>query len=119
MLFLRPDLVRPGYPAAQPQAGATWRDLVNRGMQPGWPGYFGSPRLATPARGAEIMRASVEEMTNLALRILDGFDYRTLQRRATRQLMDEGVRDWDAAAVEHGHRIQTQQDSWLRSKGLP
>src|SRR5215472_519635 len=84
MLFLRPDLVGPGYSTAPPQGGTTWRDLGNRGMAPGWPGYFGSPLLATPSRGAQIMRANAEEMSNLALRILDGFDYRVLQRRATR-----------------------------------
>jgi len=118
ILFLRPDLVRPGYKTAQPQAGATWRDLVNRGAAPNWPGYFGSPRLASAARGAEILRAQAEELSNLALRILEGFDHRTLQRRAAQSLTDEGVRDWDAAAVEHGRRIQEQQDSWLRGKGL-
>jgi creatinine amidohydrolase/Fe(II)-dependent formamide hydrolase-like protein len=118
MLFLRPDLVRPGYRTAQPQAGATWRDLVAKGAAGGWPGYFGSPRLATAARGAEIMRVQAQELSELAIAILDGFDHRTLRRRAAQSLTDGGVRDWDGAAVEHGRRIQEQQESWLRSKGL-
>jgi len=118
MLFLRPDLVRPGYRTAQPQAGRTWRDLVTKGAAPNWPGYYGSPRLATAARGAEIMRLQGQELSELAIAILDGLDHRTLRRRAAQSLTDEGVRDWDGAAVEHGRRIQEQQDSWLRSKGL-
>jgi len=118
MLFLRPDLVRPGYKTAQPQSGTTWRDLVNRGGASNWPGYFGSPRVATASRGAEIMRAQAEEMSKLALAILDGLDHRMLQRRAAQSLTDEGVRDWNAASAEHGLRIQAEQDSWLRSKGL-
>jgi len=118
MLFLRPDLVRPGYRTAQPQAGATWRDLVTKGAAPNWPGYYGSPRLATASRGAEIMRVQAQELSDLAIAILDGFDHRTLRRRAAQSFTDEGVRDWDGAAVEHGRRIQEQQDSWLRSKGL-
>jgi hypothetical protein len=32
--------------------------------------------------------------------------------------MDEGVRDWDGASVQHGLQIQARQDEWLRSKGL-
>jgi creatinine amidohydrolase/Fe(II)-dependent formamide hydrolase-like protein len=118
MLFIRPDLVRPGYRTAQPQAGDSWRELVDRGGAANWPGYYGSPRLATAARGAEIMRAQAQELSTLALAILDGFDHRTLQRRAAQSIMDEGVRDWDGAAVQHGLRIQAQQDEWLRSKGL-
>lgn len=118
MLFVRPDLVRPGYKTAQPQAGSTWQELVDRGSATNWPGYFGSPRLATAARGAEIMRAQAQELSNLAIAILDGFDHRTLQRRAARSLSDEGVRDWNGASIQHGLRIQTQQDTWLRSKGL-
>ena len=118
MLFIRPDLVRPGYKTAQPHSGTTWRDLVSRGGAATWPGYFGSPRLASAARGAEIMHAQSEEMSKLALSILDGFEHRTLQRRAAQSLADEGVRDWNAASVEHGSRIQAQQDSWLRGKGL-
>jgi creatinine amidohydrolase/Fe(II)-dependent formamide hydrolase-like protein len=118
LLFLRPDLVGPAYLTAVPQGGATWRDLINRGMQPGWPGYFGSPRLATAARGAASMRANADELSKLALRILDGLDHRTLQRYSTEQLMDEAVRDWDAASAAHGRNIQEQQDSWLRGKGL-
>ena len=118
MLFLRPDLVQPGYKTAQPHSGANWRDLVNRGAEPNWPGYLGSPRLATAARGAEIMRTRAQELSALALRILDGFDFRTLQRTSVQQQTDEAIRDYDAAANAHARQIQQQQDSWLQRKGL-
>src|ERR1043165_6028707 len=41
MLFLHPELVRPGYRTAPPQAGSNWRELINRGAASSWPGYFG------------------------------------------------------------------------------
>ena len=118
MLFLRPDLVHPGYKGAEPQSGATWRDLINRGQQPAWPGYYGSPRLATSARGAALMRARAEELSSLALRILDGFDHHSLQRVSNQQLGDEGIRDIVGAASEHARQLQERQDNWLRSNGL-
>ena len=118
MLFLRPELVAPGYRHAQPQSGSSWRELVDLGMRPGWPGYFGAPALATAARGAAILRSQSQDFAKLALRILDGFDYRTLQRRADQQLTDEAIKDCNAAADEHARTVQVKQLAWLRAKGL-
>ena len=113
ILFLRPDLVRPGYENAEPQSGESWRDLVTRGAEAGWPGYFGAPSLATASRGARIIEARSAEFSDLALRILDGFDYRSLQRRSEVQSEDEAIREYNAAASEHARRIQQVQQEWL------
>lgn len=118
MLFLRPDLVRPGYQAAAPQPGANWRDLLTRGAEAGWPGYYGAPGLATASRGARIMEARLAELSGLALRILDGLDVRSLKRRSEVQLEDEAIREYNAAADEHARRIQQMQQEWLERKGL-
>ena len=118
MLFLRPDLVRPGYRHAEPEAGETWRDLVTKGEKEEWPGYFGAPSLATASRGARIMEARLAELSDLALRILDGFDHRSLQRRSDAQLEDEAIREYNAAGLEHASRIQQVQQQWLKRQGL-
>jgi len=118
MLFLRPDLVRPGYQNAEPEAGETWRDLVTRGAKDGWPGYFGAPSLATAARGERIMEARSAELSKLALRILNGFDQRSLQRRSVTQMEDEAIREYVAAGLEHASRIQQMQQQWLQRRGL-
>ena len=118
MLFLRPDLVRPGYQNAAPETGESWRDLVTRGARDGWPGYFGAPRLATASRGARIMEARLAELSDLALRILDGFDHRSLQRRSDAQLEDEAIREYNAAGLEHASGIQQVQQQWLERRGL-
>lgn len=49
ILFLRPDLVGP-IGQATPLPGASFKDIVEQAKRPDWPGYFGSPRLATAAR---------------------------------------------------------------------
>jgi creatinine amidohydrolase/Fe(II)-dependent formamide hydrolase-like protein len=51
LLFVRPDLVRPGYAHAQPLTGRNWADLARIARADDWPGYFGSPRLATREYG--------------------------------------------------------------------
>jgi creatinine amidohydrolase len=118
LLFLRPDLVQPGYKDARPYSGKTRHDLVNVGSQDGWPGYFASPRLASAERGADIMRARGEEVSALALRILDGFDYRTLPRSSDRQLKDQSVREHKDVSDEHDRTIQGKQQEWLRRQAV-
>ena len=109
--------VRPGYRNAEPRPGADWRELVTRGAEAGWRGYYGAPGLATAARGSRIMEARLAELSELALRILDGFDARSLARLSDVQLEDEAIREYNAAADEHARRIQQVQQEWLRSRG--
>lgn len=118
MLFLKPGLVQAGYRAAEPQAGSNWRQLVDRGHSADWPGYFGSPALAEAWRGAALLRAQAQDLSDLAGRILDGFDYRTLQRRADAQLTDDAIKEYNDAADQHARAIQEKQSAWLRRKGL-
>jgi hypothetical protein len=118
MLFLRPELVRSGYRTAPAQAGTDWRQLVDKGATERWPGYFGSPALATAARGAVSLQASSKDLADLAVRILDGLDHRTLQRQADAQLTDEAITEYNAAADVHAQAVQEKQSAWLRQKGI-
>jgi len=118
LLFLRPTLLQPSYQEALAEPGSSWRELVDRGMRAEWPGYFGSPRLAQAWRGREILRARTQDLSDLALRILDGFDHHTLQRSADQQLTDEAIGDYNDAADEHDRFIAQKQAEWLRGKGL-
>ena len=118
ILFLRPDLVRPGYKDAEPHQGANFQELINTGAEAGWPGYYGAPSLATASRGAKIIEARLMELSSLALRILDGFDARSLKRRSEDQLKDEAVREYNDAADAHAKSIQRIQKEWLEGKGL-
>lgn len=118
LLFLHPRLVSPGHRKAEPQAGSNWRQLVDKGTESNWPGYFGSPALAAAWRGAAIVRADAQALSDLAMRILDGFDWHTLQRRADAQLTDDAIQEYNAAADQHARAIAEKQSAWLRRKGL-
>lgn len=118
ILFLRPDLVGAGRERAAPFSGGTWEELVKVGSPSSWLGYFGSPRLASAALGAEILRRRVEAYTALVLRILDGFDPRSLPREVDRQDADTGRVRYNAIIEEHEQRIRVVQQDWLSSKGL-
>lgn len=81
-LFLRPDLVAPAVVSAPAATATSFEGLVRLASAPGWTGYFGSPRLASAALGAQIYGAIRENVVALAFRILDGWDPSGEQRYA-------------------------------------
>ena len=118
ILFLHPELAASGYRDAQPLSGSNWRQLVDRGASAGWPGYFGAPALAEAWRGAVLLDAQARDLSDLVNQILNGFDYRSLQRKADGQFQDAAIREYSDAADAHARAIQDRQSSWLRRKGL-
>ena len=74
MLYLRPDLVAPGYKDAPSVAGANYAEAFATAQKPGWPGYLGAPSLATSAFGERIWRAFAAATVETAVEILDGKD---------------------------------------------
>jgi creatinine amidohydrolase len=78
-LFMHPEMVSPNYRVAMPQTGNGWEDLVRLARAAEWPGYFGSPRLASAARAAQSME-SIQSEIEVALKILDGLDERAIPR---------------------------------------
>ena len=86
MLWTRPDLVSSAYQDMKTLAGGTFAELRSLARADGWPGYFGAPRLASAAAGASEMRR--RGYPELALRILDGLDPRTLPREAVAAMSD-------------------------------
>jgi creatinine amidohydrolase len=118
LLFLRPDLVGP-VGRAQPQSGYGWEDLIRLARAPEWPGYFGSPRLATAASGARSFASDVRTATDYALKILDGSDERQFPRvgdLASKSAPNIGI-DKDAIAREL--EIEKKQLAWLRTHIVP
>lgn len=78
ILSVRPDLVDPGYKQARPLTGRNFGDLMRIGKAQDWPGYFGSPRLASKEFGDEWMRSVAKTDAEYALKILDGLDERSV-----------------------------------------
>lgn len=58
MLYLKPELVAPDYRTAPAFTGATLDESMKITRKDGWPGYVGSPRLATRALGEAIGKRS-------------------------------------------------------------
>ena len=117
MLFLRPDLVRPGFVTAPPAAAGTMEEIARIAADPGWRGYFGSPRLASAAHGAAIWERLRAETVDVALRILDGADPRALPRMT--QEMEKSPIDvqLDAASRRAEAARAARQEEWLRRRG--
>ncbi len=69
MLAVRPDLVDPAYKQARPLTGHNFDDLTRIGKAPDWPGYFGSPRLASKEFGDEWMRSVAKADAEYAMNL--------------------------------------------------
>jgi len=80
LLFLRPDLVSPGYLSARSFTGRSISELLPAAERANWPGCLGAPRHARADIGAATMTSLSTAMTGLALKSLDGYDYRQIPR---------------------------------------
>jgi creatinine amidohydrolase len=70
-MFLRPDLVNPTYTTLPPFAANNPVELLRVSKVPNWPGYIGSPRLATASYGAQLQLYRSARDIALAIAILD------------------------------------------------
>jgi len=117
ILFLRPDLVSSAYKDTRPLPAPDRKTNVEIAKAKDWPGYWGSPRLATAAAGAGRWKGSSSRWAELALKILDGFDYSQMKR-----LGDEITPPAEASVgktfTQHNQEIETKQREWLKQKGL-
>jgi creatinine amidohydrolase/Fe(II)-dependent formamide hydrolase-like protein len=116
MLFLRRDLVDPARITAKPFAAATGSDFLRIAKADDWPGYFGSPRLASAAFGAQVMRYRAARYNALALAILDGMNDREIPRYADEALREEA--DTVAGGLRYDAEVERKQQEWLRKRGI-
>ena len=117
IMFLRHDLVG-DILKASPQRGGDMADLVNIARKPDWPGYFGSPRIATAVEGERQIKAVSRLVNEYAIKILDGLDERTLPRfgDVIRQSAPNAAIDRDAQA--HELQVKQREQLWLKKHGL-
>ena len=118
-LFLRPSLVAPGYARARSFTGNSISELVPAAEQADWPGYLGAPRHARRAVGAAALTSVTNSMADLALKILDGLDYRQLPRYGDVTRNDPGNAGIDRRATADEQESERRQIAWLRRKAIP
>jgi creatinine amidohydrolase/Fe(II)-dependent formamide hydrolase-like protein len=118
MLFLKPALVDPAFRQARPAAAATMEGLVPVAKAPDWPGYLGSPRLATASHGAAVVSAVAARAIQSAMQVLDGTDPRKLERFAT--VMERSPTDvlLDAASLQAEAQRERRQQAWIAKHGF-
>jgi creatinine amidohydrolase/Fe(II)-dependent formamide hydrolase-like protein len=113
LLHLRPDLVDPGYTSAPPVTARGFGDVVAAAREPGWSGYLGSPRLASAEFGADSWRQLTTLFVDLSLRILDGYEYRSLPRLANLMSVMPASADVNEAALKRDAAIERKQRDWI------
>ena len=114
ILFLRPDLVADGYRQATSIIDSNFEDLYRIAAGDGWPGYFGAPRLASSAMGAEEFKRQSRKLIEMTQQILDGLDPRKILRFA------DDVDPRDALGEKENLRFegdrQALHDAWFKSR---
>jgi len=118
MLYLRPDLVSPKYKTAKPQSSDKMEKLIQIAQATDWPGYLGSPRLASKSQYEKGWQVAGKEAINTALKILDGLDERQIVRFGDEMQKSEPDVKLDADALRHEAERKRKQDEWLKKKGL-
>ncbi len=116
MLYLRPDLVAPGYKDAPSVAGANYAEAFAVARKPGWPGYLGAPSLATAAFGERIWRAFAAATVKTAVEILDGKDPATYPRYLTYLKKLPEYRGWIDSSTARDSVAAVRLDDWLARK---
>jgi creatinine amidohydrolase/Fe(II)-dependent formamide hydrolase-like protein len=115
MLFVRPDLVNSDYKDLDILTPNEWGDIHTIAQEINWPGYFGAPNLARSDIGAEWMQKDAENINDLAIRILDGLDVKSLSSHTDSQ--NPALIKLDEEILELEKSYTDKQDRWLKSKG--
>ena len=116
ILFLHPEFVPPDYRAADSLTGKNFADLVRIAQVDGWPGYFGAPRLASAAMGAQAFTLSSQKLKEMALQILDGLEYRKIPRYADE--MDPLNVVGEKAELEYEQALEKRELDWLKTNKI-
>ena len=86
--------------------------------QPDWPGYVGSPRLATREIGETIWKALSASAVAQTNKVLDGEDFSTVKRYGDLLGGVDAYKKVDDGARQFENGVAREQSEWLRRKGL-
>lgn len=116
LYFLQENLLAPDFKTAPSWTAHSIPELVKAAKTSGWPGYFGAPRFANAALGAQIFHAYAEKINSEASQILDGADPRKIPRYADE--IYPAVAPFEEKALEHDRELEKQEQNWIKSKSL-
>jgi creatinine amidohydrolase/Fe(II)-dependent formamide hydrolase-like protein len=116
MLHLKPDLVSPEYRNAPIVTGQTLEESFQVAARPDWPGYLGSPRLATAALGERIWTSFSAAAAKVMLAVLEGGDPGQYQRYADLLARNVLYQGWFAAAGARDSVRDAAHREWVRRR---
>jgi len=119
ILFIRPDLVSPGFRTALSLPGKNWDEIVRIARAPGWPGYFGAPKQATAAEGEARIKQRGKVAADMMWRIIDGADARDIPRWTTMMSSSEAIVNIDRAEAAHERAREERFSAWLAKRRKP
>ena len=114
---MKPELVAAGYKRAPAITGQTSQESFDIAKNTGWPGYIGSPRLATAAFGETIWNAFSAAASEQTLKILDGADPAAIPRYA--DILEKNPlyqKEWIGPAKAHDDMLGAKELEWLQRK---
>jgi len=120
LLYLQPHLVDKNYRNAVPQSWADTKSLKDSiATQPNWPGYFGSPRLATAGLGKKSYEKISFVYRQLVIDILNQkVEPDTILRYTSVVKNDPGAVEVTRLLQEEENRRKQKQMEWLKKKEL-
>ena len=113
MLHLARQLVAPGYRDAPVVTGHTLQESFDLARVADWPGYLGSPRLASAELGARIWASFSTAARDQLLGVLNGADTVPVRRYADLLSGVPQYQGWMAAASTEEDRRSARQLHWL------
>ena len=117
LFFVRPDLIASDFSKAPSFTAKDFADHVRIAKADGWPGYFGAPRFASAAMGAQEFEKASAKLAEYALRILDGLDYKSIPRYSDEQ--DPLDVAGEQAELAYEKSMEKRQQDWLSAHHLP
>ena len=115
MLHLRPALVDPAYKEAPVVAGHTLEEAFAVARKEGWPGYLGSPRLASAALGAVIWQSFRDAALDQARKILTETGASSPPRYADLLEKNPLYQEWIRSATDQDAARGAKQREWIRT----
>lgn len=118
LYYLKPDFKKTDHKNAPPITAASPVELVTLAKQHDWPGYFGSPRLASSNLGEKSWKGVVNHIIKQVEDILNGkynFNkptyYQIMSNIPVFKLINEDAKTFDK-------QKELKQNAWLKSKGF-
>jgi len=118
LLFIRPDLVDPGYAKLPPLPANNPGDLIQF-AQPNWLGYIGSPRLANVKVGKQVQEFRATRDAALVFAIIDGkLDERDIPHYAIGILSNPAIAKITDVSGKNDLTIAQRENDWMKKKGI-